>query len=698
MTVDAIMSVAEQELKDESDSPVLELPDEVLQTVFSHLRSSVDLLRCTVTCRRLARAASPSHVWRTLYETRWGREEAGITATDLEEEGRDNAEGWMRMTVDREWREMHLVGVLDDMVWPDRRSSSREKIRELFGPAAVVEDDCDGDGDRRYRRKLRRNLRVATYALDNEVGWNGEKRMSRSCHAVRAKLYANEFFVCSELRRLFPSSSSSSHHEYSHEKKNVQICEHGAILIARLLDNDLDETTVTAALDKLGAEFRRRLDASGEYGGGGGKTMNSAPLPAVAILNELFFDPPAVDGSGTRAAAAAADNTTSSSSDQGSTSPPSVDEANDLTSTSFVVPRSGGLGFKGNTTNYYDRWNSSIASVLRRRTGIPITMTIMYAAVARRAGLDVRFLNIPGHFMAMVCPTGQVPGSGVFHAIDVFTEGKVETLQEAHIHIVPTDPEARDVCFRVLNNLRIMFNREVQERDRAPFGHLMKDPLRIAVLSAMIAIHPAEKELTKQRLELALHFGYSADARNDLSCIMSGMNVSEKNTIDFIKERLNTRYSHTHVLRNKELLQKRGGTELKIFPMGTVFLTHTHDQDERRPAVVLEEIVGNRWTNGNGGEEGDGGGRTWWKSAYRFCPLRRVDGVVVPEHQASVVVRGGGDDDVVEELRLEKLPEEVTSDRDHMLVLGQWFDSFDARRGVFVLDAYHRWLFDGESQ
>ena len=122
----------------------------------------------------------------------------------------------------------------------------------------------------------------------------------------------------------------------------------------------------------------------------------------------------------------------------------------------------------------------------------------------------------------------------------------------------------------------------------------------------------------------------------------------------------------------------RGDPDEKIFPMGTVFHAHTHDQDERRPAVVLEEV-------------GVSGGGKLWKSAHRFCPLRRVDDVVVPAHLASIC------GDVIEELKLGHLPEEVTSNRDMILLLGLWFERFDASCGGFVPDAYHTWLHDGDA-
>ena len=56
--------------------------------------------------------------------------------------------------------------------------------------------------------------------------------------------------------------------------------------------------------------------------------------------------------------------------------------------------------FVGNQDDYYDRRNSFLNEVLDRRTGIPITLAVVYIEVARRAGLAVEGIGFPGHFLA----------------------------------------------------------------------------------------------------------------------------------------------------------------------------------------------------------------------------------------------------------------------------------------------------------
>ena len=56
-------------------------------------------------------------------------------------------------------------------------------------------------------------------------------------------------------------------------------------------------------------------------------------------------------------------------------------------------------GFIGNQTDYYDPRNSFLNEVLERRTGIPITLSIVYLEIASRIGLSGVGIGFPGHFL-----------------------------------------------------------------------------------------------------------------------------------------------------------------------------------------------------------------------------------------------------------------------------------------------------------
>ena len=57
------------------------------------------------------------------------------------------------------------------------------------------------------------------------------------------------------------------------------------------------------------------------------------------------------------------------------------------------------LGFRGNAAHYADPSNSLIHRVLERRTGLPITLSIVYLLVADRCGVTLEPVALPGHFV-----------------------------------------------------------------------------------------------------------------------------------------------------------------------------------------------------------------------------------------------------------------------------------------------------------
>ncbi len=82
-------------------------------------------------------------------------------------------------------------------------------------------------------------------------------------------------------------------------------------------------------------------------------------------------------------------------------------------------------GFRGDQRDYYNPRNSYLPEVLRRRTGIPITLTLVYKAVADRVGLQVEGVNAPGHFLARIHDqTGPI-------LVDPFFRGQMLTPEEA---------------------------------------------------------------------------------------------------------------------------------------------------------------------------------------------------------------------------------------------------------------------------
>lgn len=64
-------------------------------------------------------------------------------------------------------------------------------------------------------------------------------------------------------------------------------------------------------------------------------------------------------------------------------------------------------GFRGNEAHYYDPRNSFLNEVLDRRLGIPISLSVLFLAVARRVGLAVDGVGFPGHFLVKLTAGGR---------------------------------------------------------------------------------------------------------------------------------------------------------------------------------------------------------------------------------------------------------------------------------------------------
>ncbi|MET9439190.1 transglutaminase-like domain-containing protein [Streptomyces sp. NPDC006610] len=116
-------------------------------------------------------------------------------------------------------------------------------------------------------------------------------------------------------------------------------------------------------------------------------------------------------------------------------------------------------GFHGTPGDYQRLDSSLLHSVLRRRRGLPILLSVVWTEVARRAGAPVYGVALPGHFVVGFGPReDQV-------LADPFDGGRVLTGDDAELLVAgatgtgldpallePADP--LDVVLRILNNVR----------------------------------------------------------------------------------------------------------------------------------------------------------------------------------------------------------------------------------------------------
>jgi regulator of sirC expression with transglutaminase-like and TPR domain len=182
--------------------------------------------------------------------------------------------------------------------------------------------------------------------------------------------------------------------------------------------------------------------------------------------------------------------------------------------TEFVY---GQLGFTGNAEHYEDPRNSLLNDVIARRTGIPITLALVFIAVARRAGLDVEGVNFPGHFLVRCNPDAGDEGDRDPLLLDPFHGGAtLNDLQCARLlrrHMgedaVPGPEVLRsaskdDVLMRMLLNLKRAYVR------LRSFGRAH------AVTDLLVALDPAALTELRDRGLLASQMREYASALRDL--------------------------------------------------------------------------------------------------------------------------------------------------------------------------------------
>jgi regulator of sirC expression with transglutaminase-like and TPR domain len=168
------------------------------------------------------------------------------------------------------------------------------------------------------------------------------------------------------------------------------------------------------------------------------------------------------------------------------------------------------LGYWGNTEDYYDPRNSYLNEVIERRTGIPITMSILYMELGRRIGLPLEGVSFPGHFLV------RLPLRGGMLVLDPFAGGAPQSEDELRSRVKRVIPHGvaddlpaselpldqflepatnRQILTRVLRNLKAIY-RESDKPERM-----------LDVLNRMLLVTPGasaelrDRGFVYQRLE-----------------------------------------------------------------------------------------------------------------------------------------------------------------------------------------------------
>src|SRR3990170_3314009 len=169
------------------------------------------------------------------------------------------------------------------------------------------------------------------------------------------------------------------------------------------------------------------------------------------------------------------------------------------------------MGFHGNQEDYFDPRNSLLNDVLDRRTGIPMTLSVVYIEVARRLGLPVRGVGLPGHFVVKYV-TDSSP-----ILIDPFHGGALLSREDCHERVKaiygPAAPfresflaaaTKRQILARILYNLKGIYLRD-KAHSRA-----------LGIVELLLALSPWDLEEVRDRGMIGFQLRSLGPARDDL--------------------------------------------------------------------------------------------------------------------------------------------------------------------------------------
>jgi len=152
------------------------------------------------------------------------------------------------------------------------------------------------------------------------------------------------------------------------------------------------------------------------------------------------------------------------------------------------------LGFQANKQDYYDPDNSFLNRVIDRKLGIPISLSVIYLAIAQRLNFPMVGVGMPGHFL--IRP--EFENAAIF--VDPFNCGEIlfeedcqRRLDETYRKQVNLDPnwlapvDSKQILVRMLNNLKFIYLHR-REIDKA-----------LSTMSAILKIQPAKTAEIRDR-------------------------------------------------------------------------------------------------------------------------------------------------------------------------------------------------------
>lgn len=199
-----------------------------------------------------------------------------------------------------------------------------------------------------------------------------------------------------------------------------------------------------------------------------------------------------------------------------------IDALNDLL---FVE-----LGFEGDRETYDDPLNALLPSVIARRKGLPISLSILWVDLARRLGFDAVGVGLPGHFIAalrtdlgLLCfdpfhkgrPVGEEGGAQLVKAA---TAGRITFHKE-----MLRPATGREILIRLVRNLHLRFmHREDWEEALWTSTHLiLLDPGNPRVHKERAFVHLQRDEAGPALVDLQEALRLSPDPDPEIQAWLS---------------------------------------------------------------------------------------------------------------------------------------------------------------------------------
>ncbi len=174
------------------------------------------------------------------------------------------------------------------------------------------------------------------------------------------------------------------------------------------------------------------------------------------------------------------------------------------------------LQFAGNDVDYYDPRNSFLNQVIDRRTGIPISLSLVYLEVAKRIDFPMVGIGMPGHFL--IKP--DFADAAIF--VDAFNGGEIlfpedcqdrisqiygQVMELPPTFLAPVSP--RQLLARMLGNLKAIY---LQQGDAVRV---------LRAVERILLLFPDALGERRDRGILYYQLGRLAEARSDLAMYLT---------------------------------------------------------------------------------------------------------------------------------------------------------------------------------